>query len=382
MKTKEIIAAVAFSCILTGIQAQALKSEKAYLQFKSEPEKESTQVADRTPPQIRMMTPAVGNRAIHVSDEPEIVLIGKVTDDGGISSLLVDSKPTEITEDGVFTRKLELNAGQNEVVIVAMDKNDNFVDFRFSIEYAPPRVSLADKVSQESKYYALIIGINNYSDPAIRSLDNAIADAENLYKVLTERYTFDKENIQFWKDAKREDIIYSLDHFSRVITPNDNLLIFYAGHGTFDENSNVGYWLPSDSKKITKADWFRNSTLVDYLKEINSKHTLLITDACFGGSIFNTRAAFLDASKAIEKLYELPSRKAMTSGTLTEVPDRSSFSKFLVERLDENREKYLSSEQLFSSLRIAVINNSDAVPQYGEIRNVGDEGGDFIFIRK
>ena len=72
----------------------------------------------------------------------------------------------------------------------------------------------------------------------------------------------------------------------------------------------------------------------------------------------------------------------MTSGTLTEVPDRSAFIRFLVERLENNREKYLSSEQLFSSFRIAVINNSDVVPQYGEIQGVGDEGGDLIFIRK
>ena len=72
----------------------------------------------------------------------------------------------------------------------------------------------------------------------------------------------------------------------------------------------------------------------------------------------------------------------MTSGTLTEVPDRSAFISFLVERLENNSEKYLSSEQLFSSFRIAVINNSDVIPQYGEIRNVGDQGGDFIFIKK
>ncbi len=72
----------------------------------------------------------------------------------------------------------------------------------------------------------------------------------------------------------------------------------------------------------------------------------------------------------------------MTSGQLTEVPDRSYFIRFLCERLTDNTEKYLSSEQLFSSIRMAVINNSDAIPEYGEIRNVGDQGGDFIFIRK
>jgi hypothetical protein len=140
--------------------------------------------------------------------------------------------------------------------------------------------------------------------------------------------------------------------------------------------------LPSDAKQTNKAAWFRNSTLCDYLKEINSKHTLLIADACFGGSIFKTRTPFPDAPRAINRLYELKSRKAMTSGTLTQVPDRSAFTKYLLDRLAENNEKYLTSEQLFSSFRMAVINNSDVVPQYGEIYNVGDEGGDFVFIRK
>ena len=72
----------------------------------------------------------------------------------------------------------------------------------------------------------------------------------------------------------------------------------------------------------------------------------------------------------------------MTSGTLTEVPDESSFAQYLVERLDENEAKYLTSEELFISFKLAVINNSNAVPKYGEISNVGDEGGDFIFLRK
>ena len=145
-------------------------------------------------------------------------------------------------------------------------------------------------------------------------------------------------------------------------------------------------------KKIKKArmakkisfDILANETgySIDYLKEIDSKHTLLITDACFAGSIFAMRSVS-NPDKAYEKLYELPSRKAMTSGQLTEVPDRSSFTRYLIERLQENQDTYLSSEQLFSSFKIAVINNSNGViPRYGEIRNVGDEGGDFIFLKK
>jgi hypothetical protein len=90
------------------------------------------------------------------------------------------------------------------------------------------------------------------------------------------------------------------------------------------------------------------------------------------------------ASRAVKELYELPSRKAMTSGTLKEVPDQSVFIQYLVKRLQQNTEKYLSAEQLYSTLRIAVINNSanGQVPQFGEIKESGDEGGDFIFIKK
>jgi hypothetical protein len=115
---------------------------------------------------------------------------------------------------------------------------------------------------------------------------------------------------------------------------------------------------------------------------INSKHTLLIADACFSGSIFKTRSAFKDAQPAINKLYELSSKKAMTSGNLKEVPDQSVFMHYLVKRLTENSEKYISSDILFSSFRQAVLNNSSTEPQYGTIQNAGDEGGEFIFIKR
>jgi len=59
----------------------------------------------------------------------------------------------------------------------------------------------------------------------------------------------------------------------------------------------------------------------------------------------------------------LTSRKALTSGTLKEVPDKSVFIEYLIKRLDENNRKYLPSEQLYSSLKDAVMNNSPNIPQ-------------------
>jgi hypothetical protein len=245
-----------------------------------------------------------------------------------------------------------------------------------------PREEPEEILVPTGDYYALIIGIDNYADPMIQDLDNPIRDAELFHNTLINYYTFDPDNVRLLRDATMADMVGALDHFSKVVTPEDNFLIFYAGHGIWNEDAGLGFWLPADAQQNSTLNWFRNSTLRDYLRAINSKHSLLVSDACFAGGIFRTRRAFLDAPVAINRLYDLPSRKAMTSGTLTEVPDQSAFLKYMIDRLENNDQRYLSSEQLFSSFRIAVINNSDAIPQYGEIRDVGDEGGDFIFIRR
>ncbi|MCP9768490.1 hypothetical protein EGI22_11250 [Lacihabitans sp. LS3-19] len=242
--------------------------------------------------------------------------------------------------------------------------------------------SETDLSSVPGKYYALIIGNNDYIDPEITSLDKPFDDASELYEILVNQYNFEKENVKLLKNAKYEETIQQFDDFTKIVKPTDNFLVFYAGHGFWDKDKELGYWMPVDSKKINKAQWLSNSLIKDYMHSINSKHTLLIADACFSGSIFKSRAAFADASLAINKLYDLPSRKAMTSGTLKTVPDESVFLKYLVKKLTENQDDYLSSDELFMRFRIAVTNNSKTTPLYGVIQETGDEGGEFIFVKR
>ena len=72
----------------------------------------------------------------------------------------------------------------------------------------------------------------------------------------------------------------------------------------------------------------------------------------------------------------------MTSGDLTEVPDESVFLKYFLQKLEENNEKYISSEKLFFEVKPQVENLIDQIPQFGIIKNSGDEGGDYIFFKK
>ena len=240
---------------------------------------------------------------------------------------------------------------------------------------------LANSIAKESKYYGLIIGINENEDENLSQLEFPISDAKKLYDVLTDKYTFEKDNTTLLQNPTRAELINNLDLLANKIIPDDNLLIFYSGHGLWDKDENEAYWLPSDARQDSTNNWFRYSTLEDYIKEINSRHTLLINDACFSGAIFKARSAFQDKETTLRQLYELPSRKAMTSSNLTVVPDKSPFANFLIQRLYDNEETFMSSEEFFNSFRIDVMNNSETIPQYGEISDTGDQGGNFIFLK-
>ncbi|MEZ5073165.1 MAG: caspase family protein [Bacteroidales bacterium] len=279
--------------------------------------------------------------------------------------------PVPTIRQMVVKEEVNLNLGINsvrvEVIGVSGKKSDSEKTVIYDIASA--------------RYYALVIAVEKYNDPAITDLDKPVEDASRFLKVIQEEYTFEPDQITFLKNPTKGDIIGTLHNLRTVVTPSDNLLIYYAGHGYWDEEMQTGYWLPRDARRDNPVDWLPNTDLTNYLNALKTKHTLLIADACFSGGIFKTRSAFNDVM-SVEKLYRLKSRKALTSGNLTEVPDESAFVKYLIQLLEENNKEYLTAEDLYLSLRKPVENNSPNVPKYGVIQNVGDEGGDFVFIRK
>jgi hypothetical protein len=340
---------------------------------------------DTLPPEVSIIWPQVDSSFTANSTTSFIYISGRLNDDSGICSLSINDEIIPTGKDGSFHMKYDLGDGLNVFELHASDPSSNTYTRMLSVIKTPPEKTLTnpDVLFTEGKNHGLIIGVDDYSDPAIYDLDNPVADATLLYSVLIGNYMFEPENVTLLKNPTRADIINELDELSYTLTTGDNLLIFYAGHGSWDREKETGYWLPADADKLSSVNWIRNSTIQDFIDDINSRHTLLITDACFAGQIFKSRGGpDRDAPVAIKKLYSMTSRKAMTSGMIEEVPDRSVFLKFLLKRLLENEKKYVPASELFSSFRDAVLNNSPNVPVYGVIQNTGDEGGEFIFIKR
>jgi Caspase domain/Glucodextranase, domain B len=336
--------------------------------------------AEKKPVEILLISPAAGADGRMVVKTAETDIIGYAKAQSGINLVLVNNEDARMYPDGKFVSAVKLAPGENEIRISAIDNDGAIIEKKITV--VCESFAMAAQMLKAGDYYGLIIAVDEYDDPKINDLDHAVKDARALYDLLIKDYAFEKERTKLLINPKFEDIVIELDRLNTTLTENDNLLIFYAGHGVWSEQSNVGYWLPSNARESNTANWLRNSTLRDYIGSFKAKHTLLIADACFSGSIFKSRAAFSNAPAAIEKVYDLPSRKAMTSGSLSEVPDKSVFIEYLEKRLSENMKAYLTSEELFYSMKTAILNNSPTVPQFGEILNTGDEGGDFIFIRK
>jgi hypothetical protein len=306
----------------------------------------------------------------------------RVLDDGGIGTVKINQEERSGAGKDTLVFAYSFMPGQ-EVAVLARDNSNNVKEKSFLIkgqQATPAAIAVAGP--KQHRYYALLIGVEEYEDPEIASLSEPVKDATMLREVLTSKYTFNDENIKFLKNPTNADLIITFEELSREIGPEDFLLIFYAGHGFYNDKTNIGYWLPADARKANTVKWFRNSALVENMGAINSKHTLLISDACFSGGIFKTRAPFNNASPDIADMLKRPSRKAMTSGSLTTVPDKSVFMRYLLKVLNENNNQYLPSEELFDEIRLSMRNNSNTKPLYGEIQNVGDEGGNFVFIQK
>jgi len=239
-------------------------------------------------------------------------------------------------------------------------------------------------------YYALIIGNSDYLNEGFEDLDTPEADAKELESILKNKYQF---KTTLLLDASEEELLEAIYSYRSVLKEDDNLLIYYAGHGYLDEANNVGYWLPVNAKVGKSWTWVSNQDVTDELKAIKAKHIIVIADSCYSGTFVYRSGK--DQSKPVEKknlkiFYEKKNNKkarlALTSGDYQPVPDtidgrHSPFANSLLKILSENKEILLSSE-LYSLIenQLALVSTYQE-PLYGAILDSEHrEGADFIFF--
>lgn len=142
------------------------------------------------------------------------------------------------------------------------------------------------------KRYAVVVGVNDYTEAGIGDLSFCAADAEAFYDALVTYCEYDSMCIILFSDGihekakkpRRSDILAAISNMSNSATENDSILFFFAGHGTRDTRDS--YLLTNEFRKEVVADTSIPMNMVnDYFRQSNAKFVMRFFDACHSGRI-------------------------------------------------------------------------------------------------
>lgn len=231
-------------------------------------------------------------------------------------------------------------------------------------------------------FIALVIANDDYDNwDKLRTPKN---DAQLVGSVLSERFGFE---VSYLYNASRRDTLKAIYELSSEVAFNDHILVYYAGHGVRDDVTDTAYWIPSDAPRDLRFDWISADEILTSLKAIQSRHLLLVADSCYSGKLLRGAAPTErnPGSALVERLFSKKARVAITSGGDEPVADGSSdgahsiFAKSFVSAL-ESVKKPLPASTIFNQILEEVAMEASQTPEYAQMRQLGHDGGDFIFV--
>ena len=234
-----------------------------------------------------------------------------------------------------------------------------------------------------TRYRALLFSAQDYgASSGIPDLGSPDRDVSEIGRVLRERYGFEVEVVT---QATEAAIISRLDALKASSGDGDAVLVYFAGHGMYDEAEARGYWLPVDAEVGQTSRWVSNDDVAAKLRAIPARHVLLVVDSCFSGmfrDVPRPTAAVPDLAP-LRALAGKRSRVVVTSGGNEPVSDRgrdgmSVFAYFLREALEAVPGRYVVLDTLFPELRARVQQNAPQTPQQGVFQGAFHEGGQLV----
>jgi len=148
----------------------------------------------------------------------------------------------------------------------------------------PARVSPTPNLPPR-KDYAVLFGTDDYDDSSHwHHLTNPLDDVKAIAEDLQKNYGFD---VSVVPNPTQDEILGTLKgYIKRQYGPEDQLLIFFAGHGAYDEDFSEGFVVARDSQANdeNRRSYISYSELRTILDNMRVQHVLLVLDTCYGGT--------------------------------------------------------------------------------------------------
>lgn len=219
----------------------------------------------------------------------------KAINEPGVNYVIIATPPglVEISAEPLYYREKRqvLNEFQDQLPFTFTDEDKisppkpeiggGAVPTRGSLPPRPPQLAgklsgadLAGITGQES-WRCMLIGIADYrragaSHPDLGTPTN---DVLNLKALLEQQYGFESSTVLLNGQATMQGIRKGFWELHKACQPNDNVLIFYAGHGTLAPNG-AGQWVCADGTELSNAE------IKDVIQRLPARRVLLICPDC------------------------------------------------------------------------------------------------------
>lgn len=287
----------------------------------------------------------------------------------------------------VIDKNITMLEGVN-ILEITVENVDGVVSKSFRIIHAG-ETALADAAKLNRHDYALIFITDKYDN--WNSLVNPIFDGRAIAAQLEKYYGFKVEIVE---NPSQDQIFRKLREYSeRKYQPLDQLMIFFAGHGYFDESFKEGFVVVKESLTDDpgKTSYVSYNRLRNVINVIPCEHIMLMMDVCFGGTFDDAIASAREIdvykevpqSEFIIRKLAVKTRKYLTSGGKTYVSDgipgkHSPFAKRVLDALNTfgGTDGILTLTELFP-----YVEKLNPEPRLGKF---GDDapGSEFVFVVK
>ncbi len=334
---------------------------------------------------------------------PKLEIIGRVSAPDELLTFKVNGRKLSLNDNGLFQVEEPVGTSEKKVQMLAIDRSGKKTQMQFMIipkaadgaatTPAKKGAGSAPTRIEFGSYHALVIGNKEYDN--LTNLNTPVNDARAIEKILRTKYGY---KTQLLLNANRYQILSALNKLRETLTEDDNLLIYYAGHGELDGVNQRGFWLPVDAEPDNSANWISNVAITDMLNIMNAKHVMVVADSCYSGSLTRASIARLQggmSSKKKNKWYKLMAkartRTVLTSGGVKPVLDsgggeHSIFARAFIDVIDGNSQ-IMEGYQLYREVLARVKKNAKRLrveqnPQYAPLKYAGHEAGEFFFLPK
>jgi hypothetical protein len=300
------------------------------------------------------------------------------------------SSPLAITDDQKYSFRIDkqvtLQDGVNEIEIVVENEKGFKSIARRYVHVGSTLLADASKLNRTD--YALIFATDKYDNWS--QLKNPIFDSRTIANELQTGYGFKVDVVE---NATREEMFIKIREYAeKKYQPLDQLFIFIAGHGFYDDTFKEGFVvtkesLPSDPGRTS---YVRHSELRSSINNNPCEHIFLVMDVCFGGT-FDEDAGRGDndanvygqpsQSEIIMRKLQFKTRKYLTSGGKEYVSDgkEGSHSPFAKEFITALKSRGGEDGILTLNELMTYVEKLKTAPQFGKFGS-DKQNSEFVFV--